>query len=109
MLVRLFRNLHQSSVAIPRILVQTRLMSSTANQNPVADEQPSIPHFTFSEEPLGLPASKALATFRVARDSHSVLPIALSFKQNWDLVQRRASGSLVTACKVLDFLSLATP
>ena len=43
---------------------------------------------------------KALATFRVARNSHLVLPIASSFKPNWDLVQRRASGSLVTACKV---------
>jgi len=63
MLVRLFRSLHQSSVVIPRVL-QTRLVSSTTNQNPVADEQPSVPHFTFLEEPLGLPASEGFGYFQ---------------------------------------------
>ncbi|KAF8814548.1 kinase-like protein [Phlegmacium glaucopus] len=36
-------------------------MSSTANQNAVTDEQP---HFTFSEEPLGLPASEGFGYFQ---------------------------------------------
>ena len=39
-------------------------MSSMANQNPVADEQPSVPHFAFSEEPLGLPASEGFGYFQ---------------------------------------------
>lgn len=54
---------HQSSVVIPRVL-QRRLISFTANQNTVADEQPSVPHFTFSEEPLGLPASEGFGYFQ---------------------------------------------
>jgi serine/threonine-protein kinase SRPK3 len=45
-------------------MIQTRLMSSTADPNPVADEQPSIPQFSFSEEPLGLPASEGFGYFQ---------------------------------------------
>jgi serine/threonine-protein kinase SRPK3 len=39
-------------------------MSSTTNQTQVVDEQPTIPHFTFSEEPLGLPASEGFGYFQ---------------------------------------------
>ena len=39
-------------------------MSSTTSQNLVADEQPSVPHFTFLEEPLGLPASEGFGYFQ---------------------------------------------
>jgi len=63
MLVNFLRSLQQSSVFIPRVL-RTRLMSSTSNQNPVVDEQPTVPHFTFSEEPLGLPASEGFGYFQ---------------------------------------------
>ena len=60
----LFRRLlQQSSVAISRVL-QIRLTSSIANPNPGANEQQDIPHFTFSEEPLGLPASEGFGYFQ---------------------------------------------
>jgi hypothetical protein len=61
----LFRRLHQSSVAISRML-QMRLTSSMANSNTGANEneQQDIPHFTFSEEPLGLPASEGFGYFQ---------------------------------------------
>ena len=59
----LFRRLHQSFVTSSRVL-QTRLASSMANLNPGANEQPDIPHFTFSEEPLGLPASEGFGYFQ---------------------------------------------
>jgi len=60
----LFRRLHQSSVASSRVL-QIRLTSSMANPNLVgANEQLDIPHFTFSEEPLGLPASEGFGYFQ---------------------------------------------
>lgn len=39
-------------------------MHSAANQDTVADEQPDVPHFTFSEEPLGLPASQGFGYFQ---------------------------------------------
>jgi serine/threonine-protein kinase SRPK3 len=59
----LFRRLHQSSVAISRVL-RIRFTSSMANTNPGANEQQDIPHFTFSEEPLGLPASEGFGYFQ---------------------------------------------
>ena len=59
----LFRRLHQSSVASSRVL-QIRLTSSMANPNLGANEQQDIPHFTFSEEPLGLPASEGFGYFQ---------------------------------------------
>ena len=59
----LFRRLYQSSVATSRVL-QTRLTSSKANPDPGANEQQDIPHFTFSEEPLGLPASEGFGYFQ---------------------------------------------
>src|SRR6266550_4681763 len=58
----LFRHLHQSSVASSRVL--QRLTSSMANSNLGANEQQDIPHFTFSEVPLGLPASEGLGYFQ---------------------------------------------
>jgi len=49
--------------------------------------------FTFSDEPLWVyRRRKVLGTFKVAR---------FKLKPSWDLEQRRASGSLLTACKVL--------
>ena len=56
----LFRRLYQSSVSISRLL-RVRLTSSMANQDPGAQD---IPHFTFSEEPLGLPASEGFGYFQ---------------------------------------------
>ena len=44
---------------------------------------------------------KALATFRVAQDSHLVLIVALNSKLNWDLVKHQVSGLLETACRLL--------
>jgi serine/threonine-protein kinase SRPK3 len=58
-----FRRLHQSFVAISRVL-QIRLTSSMASPNPGANEPRDIPHFTFSEEPLGLPASEGFGYFQ---------------------------------------------
>ncbi|KAF8911091.1 kinase-like domain-containing protein [Gymnopilus junonius] len=63
MLVRLLHSLHQPSVLI-HLVHQMRLMSSVANRSLVTDEQPSFPHFTFSEEPLGLPASEGFGYFQ---------------------------------------------
>ena len=57
----LFRRLQQS---ISRVL-HSRLTSSMANPNLGANEQQQdIPHFTFSEEPLGLPASEGFGYFQ---------------------------------------------
>lgn len=59
----LFRRLQQSFVAISRVL-QIRLTSSIANPNPGVHEHQDIPHFNFSEEPLGLPASEGFGYFQ---------------------------------------------
>ena len=59
----LFRRLYQSSVAISRVL-RIRLASSVSNMNPSANEKQDIPRFTFSEEPLGLPASEGFGWFQ---------------------------------------------
>ena len=63
MRVGLFRRLHQTSAAISRVL-QIRLTSSMAKSNPGANEEQGIPHFTFSEEPLGLPAAEGFGYFQ---------------------------------------------
>ena len=62
-IIMFLRRLHQSSVAISRVFYR-RLTSSTANLNSGANEQRDIPHFTFSEEPLGLPASEGFGYFQ---------------------------------------------
>ena len=59
----LFRCFYQSSVAISRVL-RIRLASSIANGSPNANEKQDIPHLTFSEEPLGLPASEGFGWFQ---------------------------------------------
>ena len=59
----LFHRLHQLSVAVSRVL-RIRLTSSTTNPNPGANEKQDIPHFTFLEEPLGLPASEGFGYFQ---------------------------------------------
>ena len=59
----LSRRLYQSSVAISRVL-RIRLASSVSNMNPSANEKQDIPRFTFSEEPLGLPASEGFGWFQ---------------------------------------------
>jgi serine/threonine-protein kinase SRPK3 len=59
----LFRRLYQSSVTISRVL-RIRFTSSMANSNPGANEQQDIPQFTFSEEPLGLPAWEGFGYFQ---------------------------------------------
>ncbi|KDR68899.1 hypothetical protein GALMADRAFT_128924 [Galerina marginata CBS 339.88] len=63
MLVRLIRGLHQSYTLIP-LVHKTRLMSSAAKQIPVSNGRPSVPHYTFFEEPLGLPASEGYGYFQ---------------------------------------------
>ena len=65
----LSRRLHQSSVVISRRVFPIRLTSPMANPNTGATiehyiEQQDIPHFTFSEEPLGLPASEGFGYFQ---------------------------------------------
>ena len=63
MRARLLLHLRQPSVAASRVL-QRRTTSSIADSNPVADEQQDILQFTFSEEPLGLPASEGFGYFQ---------------------------------------------
>ena len=64
MLVRLLRGLHRSSVVIPQCRALNTSQVFYAQSNPVVDEQPSVPHFTFAEEPLGLPASEGFGYFQ---------------------------------------------
>jgi hypothetical protein len=60
---RLIRRLCQKSAVIPR---QTCFASSVANSNLDTNEQQksNVPHFTFSEEPLGVPASDGYGYFQ---------------------------------------------
>ena len=60
---RHWHSLHQSSVAISRML-QIRLTSSVANSKLGSTKQQDTLHFNFFEEPLGLPASEGCGYFQ---------------------------------------------